>query len=103
MKYYQYDVVLVNLDLTVGKEIKKTRPCVIISPDEMNFSTLIVAPMTSKYRDFPTRVKASSDSYIALDQIRAISSKRVIKKSKMKLSKSIIKEIKRILQIMLID
>ena len=54
----QYDVVLVNLDPTIGHEIKKTRPCLVISPDEMsrNISTVIVAPMTTKSRNYPTRV-----------------------------------------------
>lgn len=103
MKYKQYEIVLVNLDPTIGKEIKKTRPCVVVSPNEMNFNTLIVAPMTSQYRDFPTRIKINDKSYIALDQIRTISTGRVVRKLSTKLSQTIIKEIKTIFRIMLID
>lgn len=56
--FVQYDIVIVDLDPTVGSEIKKTRPCVILSPNEMNknIHTIIVAPMTSMSRDYPTRV-----------------------------------------------
>ncbi|WP_281951478.1 type II toxin-antitoxin system PemK/MazF family toxin [Nitrosophilus kaiyonis] len=103
MRYKQYEVILVNLDPTIGAEIKKTRPCVIISPDEMNFSNVIVAPMTSKYKDYPTRVKIDENSYIVLDQIRTISIKRIIKKLDIKLSPEDIKEIKKIIKIMLVD
>ena len=103
MKYNQYEIVLVNLDPTIGAEIKKTRPCVIISPNEMNFSNVIVAPMTSKYKDYPTRVKIDENSYIVLDQIRTISTKRIIKKLNIELSKKNIKKIKRIIKIMLVD
>jgi len=58
MDLKQYQIVLVNLDPTVGREIKKTRPCVIISPNEMNkhLDTLIIAPMTSQSKKYPTRV-----------------------------------------------
>ncbi len=78
----QYEIVLVNLDPTVGAEIRKTRPCLIVSPDEMNryISTIIIAPMTSKSRDYPTRAKANENSFIVLDQIQTIDKKRVIKK-----------------------
>ena len=80
--YNQYSIILVNLDPTIGSEIKKTRPCVIISPNEMNFNlnTLIIAPMTSKSKNYPTRVKIDENSYIVLDQIRTIDKNRVIKK-----------------------
>ncbi len=103
MNYNQYQVVLVNLNPTVGNEIQKTRPCLIISPKEMNYSNLIVAPMTSKYRDYPTRVKLKRDSFVVLDQIRTISSRRVIKEMDIKLSKKNIDEIKNIIKIMLVD
>jgi len=83
----RFDVCLVNLDPTVGSEIKKTRPVVIISPDVMNLSrlkTVIIAPMTSKVREaFPTRVKTifkNKEGQVALDQIRAIDRTRIIKK-----------------------
>lgn len=83
----KFDLVLVNLDPTVGHEIKKTRPCVIISPDVMNnvLQTIIVAPITSTERKIPTRVliKATpqsglvNDSYAMLDQIKTIDKMRV--------------------------
>lgn len=83
MKLRQYQIVIVNLDPTVGSEIKKTRPCVIISPDEINenLKTIVIAPKTSTKRNYPTRVKASinnKDTRIAIDQIRTIDKKRII-------------------------
>ena len=103
MSYNQYEVILVNLNPTVGTEIQKTRPCLIISPKEMNFDNLIVAPMTSKNKDYPTRVKLKNDSFVVLDQIRTISVKRVVKKLDIKLSFKDIKEVKSIIKIMLVD
>ena len=103
MNYNQYEVVLVNLNPTVGTEIQKTRPCLIISPKEMNFDNLIVAPMTSTNKDYPTRVKLKNDSFIVLDQIRTISVKGVVKKLDIKLSPKHIKEVKSIIKIMLVD
>ena len=103
MTYSQYEVVLVNLNPTVGSEIQKTRPCLIISPDEMNFDNIIVAPMTSTDKDYPTRVKLKEDSFVVLDQIRTISIKRVIKKIDTKLTHKNIKEIKNIIKVMLVD
>ncbi|NPA87387.1 type II toxin-antitoxin system PemK/MazF family toxin [Caminibacter pacificus] len=102
--YEQYSIVLVNLDPTIGSEIKKTRPCVIISPNEMNFNikTLIIAPMTSKSKEYPTRVKIKDDSFIVLDQIRTIDKKRVIKQLG-KIDLKTISEIKKILNIMLVE
>ena len=104
MKYNQYDIVLVNLDPTIGVEICKTRPCVIISPNELNHNiqTLIIAPMTSKSREYPTRVTIDKDSFIILDQIKTIDKKRVVKKLST-LSIKDIKKIKQILQTMLVD
>ncbi len=80
----QYDIVLVNLDPTVGSEIKKTRPCVVISPPEMNkhLNTVVVAPMTSQSKNYPTRVSVQHDKrqgWIVLDQIRTIDKQRIIK------------------------
>ena len=80
----RFDVVLVNLDPTRGSEIRKTRPCVVLSPDEMNryIATVIVAPMTTKGRKYPTRVSChfqGKDGQIVLDQIRTVDKKRVIK------------------------
>ena len=81
----RFDVYLINLDPTIGSEIQKTRPCVIISPDEMNrhIRTVIVAPMTSAIKDYPTRVLCnlkSKKGQIVLDQIRTIDKSRFIKK-----------------------
>jgi mRNA interferase MazF len=103
MPYKQYEVVIVNLDPTIGSEIRKTRPCLVISPNEMNYANLIVAPMTSTYKDYPTRVKLDKESYIVLDQIRTISIKRVVGKGRLKVGSKVIFEVKRILKEMLVD
>lgn len=84
MDIKQYQIVLVNLDPTVGSEMKKTRPCVVISPNEMNkyLQTIVVAPMTSSSKTYPTRVEINHDSkkgWIVLDQIRTIDRQRIIK------------------------
>ena len=81
----RFDVYLVNLDPTVGSEIKKTRPCVVISPDEMNryIRTVIVAPMTTKGRPYPTRVECrfeGKDGQVVLDQIRTVDKVRLVKR-----------------------
>lgn len=85
MVVHQYEIILVNLDPTIGSEIKKTRPCVIISPDEMNLNiqTVTIAPMTTKSRKYPTRVAIvhnQKDGWIVIDQIRTIDKSRIIKK-----------------------
>ena len=81
----RFDVYLINLDPPMGREIKKTRPCLIISPDEMNeyISTVIVAPMTSRIKDYPSRVTCTfqgTKGQIVLDQIRTVDKTRLIKK-----------------------
>lgn len=81
----RFDVYLTNLDPTVGSEIKKNRPCLIISPDEMNrnIRTIIVAPMTTVGKDYPTRVRCTfkrKKGQIVLDQILTIDKTRIIKK-----------------------
>jgi len=81
----RFDVFLVNLDPTRGSEIQKTRPCLIISPDEMNqnISTVIIAPMTTKGRNYPTRITCQfqeKEGQIVLDQIRTVDKTRLIKK-----------------------
>jgi mRNA interferase MazF len=81
----RFEVFLVNLDPTIGNEIQKTRPCVIVSPDEMNrnISTVIIAPMTTKGRQYPTRVICqfqNKDGQIVLDQIRTVDKSRLVKK-----------------------
>lgn len=102
MELKQYDIILVNSDPTIGSEIKKTRPCVIITPNEMNryLRTVIVAPMTSTSKHYPTRVKVTrtKDSWVVLDQIRTINSKRIIKNqgkldfNEIRLIKAVIRE-----------
>ena len=81
----RFDVFLVVLDPTIGSEIQKTRPCVVISPDEMNLhlATAIVAPMTTKGKLYPSRIPINfegKDGYIVLDQIRTVDKTRLIKK-----------------------
>ena len=80
----RFDVYLINLDPTVGSEIQKTRPCVIITPDEMNrhIRTVIVAPLTTAGKEYPTRIPCKfkkKKGHIVLDQIRAIDKRRLIK------------------------
>ena len=81
---HQFEVYLINLDPILGHEIKKTRPCLIVSPDEMNasLSTVIVAPMTTKGRDYPSRVFCEfqgKKGQIVLDQIRTVDRKRLVR------------------------
>lgn len=85
MAVKRFDVYLVNLDPTVGSEIQKTRPCLVISPDEMNrnIRTVIVAPMTSARKEYPTRVACmfqKKKGQIVLDQLRTIDKARLVKK-----------------------
>ncbi len=84
MEVIQYQIVLVNLDPTIGSEMKKTRPCVIISPDEMNkyLQTIVIAPMTSGSKPYPTRVEVKHKKikgWIVLDQIRTVDRQRIVK------------------------
>lgn len=81
----RFEVYLTTLNPTQGHEIQKTRPCLVVSPDEMNHGvrTVIVAPMTTKGRDYPTRVPVTfqgKDGQIVLDQIRAVDKQRLIKR-----------------------
>jgi len=80
----RFDIWLIQLDPTQGSEIKKTRPCVILSPDEMSsLKTAIVAPMTSKGFSFPTRIQCTfqkKQGLILLDQMRAVDKSRLIQK-----------------------
>jgi mRNA interferase MazF len=103
----QYDICLVNLDPTIGHEIKKTRPCVVISPSEMNkhIGTIIIAPLTTKSHDYPTRISVSlrgRTSWIILDQIRTIDKSRIQKKLGV-LHSNTIKQVKQILMEMFIE
>jgi len=84
MEIKQYQIVLVNLDPTVGSEIKKTRPCVVISPDEMNkyLQTIVIGPMTSNSKSYPTRVPVKHNKtkgWVVLDQIRTVDRQRIVK------------------------
>lgn len=84
MELKQYSIILVNLDPTVGSEIQKTRPCVILSPNEINtyLRTIVIAPMTTSLKKYPTRVSVNHDGkkgMIAIDQIRTIDKTRIVK------------------------
>lgn len=84
MNVSQYQVVIVNLDPTIGSEIKKTRPCVVVSPDEMNrhLKTVVVVPVTSTSKPYPSRVKINlqgNECWAVIDQIRAIDKARIMK------------------------
>lgn len=81
----RFEVYLVNLDPTIGSEIKKTRPCLIVSPDEMNrhIATVIVAPMTTTGKVYPTRVKCKFEGQtgqVVLDQLRTVDKSRLVKR-----------------------
>jgi mRNA interferase MazF len=85
MEVRRFDVWLVNLDPTLGSEIRKTRPCLVVSPDEMNrhIATVIVAPMTTKGRTYPTRVPCrfqGKTGQIVLDQLRTVDKARLVKR-----------------------
>jgi mRNA interferase MazF len=80
----QYQVVIVNLDPTVGSEIQKTRPCIVVSPDEINkhLRTVTIVPVTSQGRTYPTRVEINlngNKSWAVVDQIRTIDKVRITK------------------------
>jgi len=103
----QYDIFWVDLNPTVGHEIKKVRPCIVISPNEMNsnIDTVIIAPMTTKSRDYPTRIKTDFNKkagWIILDQIRTIDKIRLKEKAGYLRVVEIIK-VKDILKEMLVD
>ena len=107
MEVSQYDVFRISLDPTVGHEIKKSRPCIIISPDEMNkyISTVIIAPMTLKSRPYPTRVHVKfrgKDGWVVLDQIRTVDRKRLVKKLG-KIDHNAVNNIKAVIKEMLVD
>lgn len=103
----QYDIVLVNQDPTKGSEIQKTRPCVIVSPNEINHNlqTIVVSPMTTTSRRYPTRVKVKHNGktgWIAIDQIRTIDKVRIIK-TLGSLTESEIQEIKSVIKETFVD
>lgn len=103
----QYDVYLINLDPTIGHEIKKTRPCLIISPDEMNdnLQTVTIAPMTTQSHDYPTRVRVdfqNKTGWIILDQIRTVDKKRLTKRLGI-IDKKTVRKVKSVIKEMLVD
>jgi mRNA interferase MazF len=107
MEIGQYEVFLINLNPTIGHEIKKTRPCVVISPDEMNqnIQTVIIAPMTTKSHDYPTRVKVKFQSkigWIVLDQIRTVDKRRLVRRLG-RITRSEIEKVKYVIKEMLVD
>jgi mRNA interferase MazF len=107
MEIIQYSIVLVNLDPTIGSEIKKTRPYVVVSPDEMNkyLNTIVLAPMTANLKRYPTRVAVEHEGkkgMIVIDQIRTVDKVRILKVSG-KLTKSEIKTIKDVIRETFVD
>ncbi|WP_420148760.1 type II toxin-antitoxin system PemK/MazF family toxin [Spirosoma sp.] len=103
----QYAVILVNLDPTVGSEVKKTRPCVVISPDEMNrqVNTLIIAPITSTSKAYPSRIQVQSGGrtgWVMIDQVRTIDRLRIVKVLG-RLSGDEIDKIKQVIKELLVD
>lgn len=103
----QYQIVLVNLDPTIGSEIKKTRPCLIISPNEMNkyLQTIVIAPITNSSKPYPTRVEIKlkkTKGWVVIDQIRTIDKKRIIKQFEI-ISEKEISKIKAIIQETFVD
>jgi len=107
MEVKQYQIVLVNLDPTLGSEIQKTRPCVIVSPNEINdhLRTVVIAPMTSANRKYPTRVKVkhkSQEGWVVIDQLRTIDKIRIVKKLG-SLTEKEIRECKRVIRETFVD
>ncbi|WP_167597386.1 type II toxin-antitoxin system PemK/MazF family toxin [Leeuwenhoekiella sp. ZYFB001] len=107
MELNQYSIVLVNLDPTIGSEIKKTRPCVIVSPNEMNkyLNTIVLAPMTTNLKRYPTRVAVKHNGkkgMIAIDQIRTVDKARIVRVFE-NLTKAEIKKCKEVLRETFVD
>ena len=107
MELTPYSIVLVNLEPTLGSEIKKTRPFVIVSPDEMNkyLNTIVLALMTTNLKRYPTRVAVELDGkngMIAIDQIRTVDKIRILKLLG-KLSRAEIKNCKEVIKETFVD
>jgi mRNA interferase MazF len=103
----QYEVFLIDLDPTRGHEIRKSRPCLVVSPNAMNraIGTVIVAPMTTKSRNYPTRVRLRfqrKQGWIVLDQIRTVDKARLVKRLG-RIADHEIEQVKDILREMLVD
>lgn len=106
MDVKQYEIYWISLDPTIGGEIKKTRPCVIISPNEMNYylKTILIAPLTTTIRNIPFRIKLNLNgklSMVMLDQIRAVDKSR-FKNKVAEIDKETIKKIKQTIHEMLV-
>lgn len=104
MEINQYDIILVNLDPSIGSEMKKTRPCVVISPNEMNkyLQNIIIAPITNSSKPYPTRLEIKNKEvtgWVVLDQVRTIDKTRIVKtlsnltKNEIAITKQILKEL----------
>lgn len=107
MEIKQYWIVLVNLEHSLGSEIRKTRPCVVVSPDEMNrhLQTIVVAPMTTRSRNYPTRIRIRYDqktSWIVVDHISTIDRRRIIRELG-RLSQPEIKKLKTVIRETFVD
>ncbi len=107
MELKQYAIFLINLDPTVGHEIKKTRPCLIISPDEMNrhLQTVMIAPMTTKSHAYPSRVSLffkGKKAWIVLDQIRTVDRDRLVKELG-KIDSGSVLSVKKVIREMLVE
>lgn len=107
MEIEQYEVFLINLHPTIGHEITKTRPCLVISPDDMNrnIQTIIIAPMTTKSHEYPTRVKVrfkGESGWVVLDQIRTVDRSRLVKRLG-RITRREIEKVKYVIKEMLVD
>ena len=107
MELNQYEIVLVNLDPTIGSEVKKTRPCLILSPDEMNrhIQTIVIAPVTSSSKNYPTRIELqgkTTKGWVMIDQIRTIDKRRILKVFH-KISEEEIKNVKTVIRETFVD
>jgi mRNA interferase MazF len=107
MELNQYEIVLVNLDPTIGSEAQKTRPCVILSPNEMNrnIRTVVIAAITSSSKNYPTRIEIKDNStkgWVMIDQIRTIDKQRIMKNFG-KISENDSKKIKEVIKETFVD
>lgn len=103
----QYDICWIDLDPTKGSELKKIRPCIVISPDEMNYNinTVIIAPLTSTSKNYPTHVKidfGNREGWIVLDQLRCVDKSRLLKNAG-SLNESTVSDVKNVIREMLVD
>lgn len=107
MTINQYDIILVNLDPTMCSEMKKTRPCVVLSPNEMNkyLQTIVLAPITSTSKPYPTRIEIKNrqtKGWIVIDQVRTVDRVRMIKRLE-QLDEGTIERIKNIIKETFVD